>query len=659
MDNKNRIEELVELLNKASYAYYNDMDEIMSNYEWDALYDELVALEEETGYVLSDSPTQNVGSTENIEDGIKEEHEYPALSLAKSKEVSALQKWANGKPIWLSWKLDGLTLVLTYDGGKLTKLMTRGNGVIGTNITYLADYIDSIPKKIADKGHVVLRGEAVISYDDFERLNETIENEDEQYANPRNLVSGTLGLDKTRAEEVRTRGVQFLGFKLVYCEKEIRSWGERMNYVAQLGFKPIEKEYIENPITLPEVIERWTQIVKSGAFNIPVDGLVIAFDDTEYAKTGSVTNHHATNEGMAFKWQDKVAETTLTGIEWSCGATSITPVAMFEPVQLEGTEVKRASLCNISEMKRLGIGANGQTKLGVIKANMIIPKCVKAESHGTTFEIPKTCPVCGAPTKIHTTGSKKITETLHCTNPKCIAKHMKKYMRFVSKSGLNIDGLSIKTVSRFINEKIVSDFTSIFEIEKYKDIIVEMDGFGEKSFKNLVSNLKKAKKEVGFINFIYSLSIPMIGIDAAKKILTAIGSDEFENRLENMIGFEDIDGIGPEKSNSILEWYQDQENKELYASLKNILNVIPLTPTSSDGKFNGMTFVITGNVHLYKNRNELKTFIENNGGKVAGSVSSKTNYLINNDVNSSSSKNKAARSLNIPIISEEDFQSMF
>lgn len=657
MDKMSRMEELIRILNEASAAYYNDRDEIMSNFEWDRLFDELSALESETGIILPESPTQKTGAEEEISSGSREAHEFPALSLKKSKNVSELQKWAGEREIWLSWKLDGLTLVATYDKGSLTKLMTRGNGTTGTNITYLAQYIKGLPMKISEKGHFVVRGEATISYTDFETLNDFIENDDERYANPRNLVSGTMALDKTRAEEVAERKVTFNAFTLVFTEREILSWGERMSLLEELGFTVVERERT-NAEKLPEVIEKWSQKVKSGKMDIPVDGLVITYDDTVYASEGSVTGHHATNSGMAFKWQDTEAQTVLDHIEWSCAASTISPVAVFSPVHLEGTEVKRASLCNISEMKRLGIGANGKTKLSVIKANMIIPKVVAADAQGTSFEIPDTCPVCGAPTEIHY-GSATGAETLHCTNPDCNAKHIKKYTRFVSKSGMDIDGLSAQTLIKFINAGFISDFADIYTIEKYREEITALDGFGEKSFSNLLESVEKSRN-VSPVNFIFALSIPMIGIDAAKRIIKTLGTDGFFARLGNGDGFEDIDGIGGEKSASVIEWYAQKKNRELLSKLLIYINVEKVEASDeTGGKCAGLVFVITGDVHIYKNRDEFKAYVEAQGGKVTGSVSGKTNYLVNNDTESSSSKNQKAKSLGIPVISEEKFIEMF
>lgn len=651
MDVKSRIEELVLKLNEASEAYYNSQDEIMSNYEWDAMYDELISLEAETGYVLPYSPTQNVGYEES--NGEKEQHEFPALSMAKTKQITELQKWAESRPIWLSWKLDGLTLVLTYDGGKLTKILTRGNGTIGTNITFIKNAIKGFPLKIKYKGHMVVRGEATISYTDFERINLTIEDDNDKYANPRNLASGTLGLDD--AEKVKERHVHFNAVTLVSIEDNIISWGDRMDYLEKEGFTVVDRE-ATTADGLPQVIERWTKLVESGDMDIPVDGLVICYDDTEYAKTGSVTGHHATRAGYAFKWQDVSADTELEYIEWSCAASTISPVAVFKPVQLEGTTVTRASLCNISEMERLGIGKN--SVLEIIKANKIIPKCISVKKSEGAFEVPSECPVCHARTEIKINDKSK-TKTLHCTNPDCTAKHVKKFTRFVSKAGMDIDGLSIQTIVKFMNKGFISKFADIYHLNEHMDVIKDMEGFGEKSCENMLKAIEKSRK-VKPVNFIYSLCIPMIGTDAGKKIIGAIGFDSFLERLNKGEEFHDIDGIGPEKSNSIIEWYQNPDNQ---ASLEALLNELTMERTevnaNTNGKCSGLTFVITGDVQHYKNRDEFEAYVEAENGKVTGSVTSKTNYLVNNDTASTSSKNKKAKELGIPIISEGDFIEMF
>lgn len=651
VEKEKRIKELVEVLNKASEAYYNGADEIMSNYEWDALFDELTELENETGIVLPDSPTQNAGFEENL--GEKETHEFPALSLAKTKLVDDLISWASDKAIWLSWKLDGLTLVLTYDDGKLTRILTRGNGTVGTNITFLKDAIADIPTAINYQGHMVVRGEATISYTDFEQINDMIEDDDDKYANPRNLASGTLNLDDPA--EVKRRRVHFNAFTLVHIDDAISSWGAQMDYLDELGFVTVEREATD-ALGVSDVVEKWTKKVENGQMDIPVDGLVICYDDVEYASGGSVTGHHATRAGYAFKWQDEAVDSRLRYIEWSCAVSTISPVAVFEPVQIEGTTVSRASLCNLSEIERLGIGK--ECTLSVIKANKIIPKCIAVKDAVGEVEIPTECPVCGHKTEVRISPRSE-TKTLHCTNPNCTAKNVKKFTRFVSKNGMDMDGLSIQTMLKFINNGYIREFADIFHLPEHFEQISNMEGFGEKSCENMKKAIEKSRN-IHPVNFIYSLCIPMIGIDAAKKFVSTIGFDEFLHRMEAGQGFEDVEGIGIEKSNSVLEWYNDANNKQMLKNLLSEVNVerVEARDTSS-GSCAGITFVITGDVFEFKNRDEFKAYVEEQGGKVTGSVSKKTNYLINNDVESASSKNKKAKQLGVPIISEAEFIDMF
>ena len=651
------IQSLVEQLNAASDAYYNGQEEIMTNYEWDAAFDRLKKLEEETGIILPDSPTQNV-SADNLT-GQKEEHEFPALSLAKTKKVAELAKWAENRPIWLSWKLDGLTLVVTYDNGKLTKVVTRGNGHIGTNITHLSKAIDGILQAIPYKGHLVIRGEAVISYPNFEQFN--MESE-EEYANPRNLASGSLTLKNIN--EVKERHIRWIPFTLVYEEEEIISWGNRMVWLEQQGFKPVDRELIEQPTeaNIQAVIDRWTERVtgkSSSSFPYPVDGLVITYDDTAYAATGSVTGHHATRAGYAFKWQDESAETELDYIEWSCAASTISPVAVFKPVELEGTTVKRASLCNISECERLGIGDKG-TKIAVIKANKIIPKVINVVKRLGVFHIPEVCPVCQSATEV-TESESSGTKTLHCTNTHCPAKQLKKFGRFVSKEGINIDGLSEQTIQKFINLGWVREYADLFHLDNHASELRTMEGFGDKSVSKLLSAIEKAR-DVEAHRLLFALNIPLIGRDVCNRLLSAYQiADLFHTATEATTEevFATIAGIGPEKSTSFVRWMRDKDNYSMLQQLLVELNISQSSSAPTGNSCEGLTFVITGDVHHYKNRNELKAYIENQGGKVTGSVSKSTSFLINNDVESSSGKNKKAKELSIPIISEEDFIARF
>jgi len=648
-----QMKSLVERLNQASDSYYNGKGELMTDYEWDALFDQLKRLEEETGEILPDSPTNRVSEDSIV--GKKEEHEFAALSLAKTKQVSDLVKWAEDRPIWISWKLDGLTLVVTYDGGKLTKIVTRGNGHIGTNITHLAPAISGIPGTISEKGHLVVRGEAVISYADFEQF--IIESEGD-YANPRNLASGSLTLKDI--EEVKQRHIQWIPFTLVYTERELTSWGERMQMLKDLGMNPVERERIDHPTTenIQLEIDKFTEKVTSKKNPFPVDGLVICYDDTAYAATGSVTGHHATRAGFAFKWQDEHAETELDHIEWSCAASTITPVAVFKPVELEGTTVQRASLCNVSECERLGIGDKG-TRLQVIKANKIIPKVINITEVVGSFVIPNECPVCHAPAVVRE--SESGTKTLHCTNAACPAKQLKKFARFVSKEGINIDGISEQTVWKFINHGFIREYADFYKLKNYAFEISCFEGFGKKSVSNLLESVEKSRHTDGR-HLLYALNIPLCGGDVAKKLLSRYKVKELiETARLSMFDdeFASIDGIGPEKSAKFIAWFKDDVHFQHVQHLLSELIIEEQEPVETGNKCQGLTFVVTGDVHHYKNRNELKAYIESQGGKVTGSVSKSTNFLINNDAASQSSKNKKAHELNIPIITEDEFIEKF
>ena len=662
---------LVDKLNKASDAYYNGRSEAMTDYEWDALFDELKRLEQETGEILPDSPTNKV--SEDHITGKKEEHEFAALSLAKTKKPEDLVKWAEGRPIWLSWKLDGLTLVVTYDGGHLTKVVTRGNGHTGTNITHLAKAVKGIPPTIKDKGHLVIRGEAVISYEDFERFNME---SDEEYANPRNLASGSLSLKDPAV--VTQRHINWIPFTLVYTDNDINSWGARMNYLKETGLGCVEHELISNPTlaNIDNVISQWTQRVTDHKNPYPVDGLVIVYDDTTYASTGSVTGHHATRAGFAFKWQDESAHTELVNIEWSCAVSTISPVAIFTPVELEGTTVKRASLCNISECERLGIGDKG-TKIEVIKANKIIPKVIRVDKTIGNFVVPHHCPVCNAPAKVDISAASG-TKTLHCTNPTCPAKQLKKFARFVSKEGVNIDGISEQTLAKFINLGWIKEYADIFKLTEHVQQISKLEGFGDKSATNIIRSVEKAR-DVEARKLLYALSIPLCGQDVCTRLLSAYSFNDLTNiargsenhavtlpdsqnnlftpSAENILAT--IPGIGPEKAGSFVKWFKNKDNQEIFDHLLPQLRIKETSIAATGNRCEGLTFVVTGDVFQFKNRNELKAYIESEGGKVTGSVSKSTSFLINNDVTSTSGKNQKAAQLGIPVISEEEFINRF
>ena len=669
-DRIQRMRQLVSELNEASDAYYNGLAERMTDHEWDARFDELRQLELETGTTLPDSPTQKV--SEDSIAGQKEAHEFAALSLAKTKQAGELVKWAEGRPVWISWKLDGLTLVVTYGGGRLQKVVTRGNGHIGTNITHLATAITGIPQTIPSTGHTVIRGEAVISYEDFDRF---LMESGEDYANPRNLASGSLTLKDV--DEVRQRHIRWIPFTLVYTEEPIPSWGDRMAWLDVQGFQTVERQLIPTPTieTVEAGLADFTEKVTSRQNPFPVDGLVVCYDDTAYAQTGSVTGHHATRAGLAFKWQDESAETRLKEIEWSCAASTISPVAIFDPVELEGTTVKRASLCNISECERLGIGGPG-TALSVIKANKIIPKVIAVTQCVGTFAVPDRCPVCHAPAVV-TVSEASGTKTLHCTNADCPAKQLRKFTRFVSKEGMNIDGISEQTLAKFINLGWVGEYADIYELRSHIRELAQMEGFGEKSASNIVRSIDKSRN-VEAHRLLYALNIPLCGLDVCKRLLsahpleelvtmaTAEGDGAASGQLDLFAAptapedvFAHIDGIGPEKSAQFVRWFRTPQNLARYRRLVEKLDVTTPDVTPSGSLCQDLTFVITGDVHHYKNRAELKAYIESQGGKVASAVSGSTSFLINNDVTSTSGKNKKAQQLGIPIISEDEFVATY
>ena len=661
MDEKlEQMRAMVAQLNRAADAYYNGLGELMTDHEWDALFDRLKAMESETGIVLPDSPTNRV-SADNLA-GQKEAHEFAALSLAKTKSVAEVSKWAEGRPIWLSWKLDGLTLVVTYDKGKLSKVVTRGDGHVGTNITHLAAGIIGVPPEINYSGHLVIRGEAVISYADFEAF---LAESNEEFANPRNLASGSLSLKDTgetkAVDELRRRRLRWMPFTLVHADTTFSSWGDQMDWLAAIGFDCVEHERVDAPTetNLQAVIDRWTKRVTDKICPYPVDGLVVAYDDVAYARTGSVTGHHATRAGLAFKWQDETAATNLELIEWSCAVASISPIAVFSPVVLEGTTVKRALLCNISECERLGIGGSG-TKLSVIKANKIIPKVVSVTQKAGELKIPDVCPVCGYPASVRETVSG--TRTLLCTNARCPARELRKFMRFVSKDGMDIDGLAGQTLARFVDKGWIKTVADIYRLGEHKNDIALMDGFLEQSAENITASVEAARKREA-TRFLVALSIPLCGGDVAKRLLRSVSSvqelfDKAANaQAENI--FADIDGLGDVRSAAFVQWCKVPANQVLVEDLLGQVTLTMPVAAPTGGACAGLTFVITGDVHHWPNRAALKAYIEGAGGKVAGSVSKATSFLINNDVTSTSGKNKKAQELGIPVISEDDFRERF
>lgn len=642
-----KMKELGEKLREASRAYYQEDREIMSNVEYDALYDTLSALEKETGIVLADSPTVNVGY-EAVEQLPKEEHERPMLSLDKTKEREALREFIGEHPTLLSWKLDGLTIVLTYENGELIKAVTRGNGIVGEVITNNARVFKNIPLKISFKGRLVLRGEAIITYSDFEKINETIGDADAKYKNPRNLCSGSVR--QLNNEITAKRNVRFYAFSLVSAEGvDFRNSKEvQFRWLNEQGFEVVEYRKVTAE-TLDEAMDYFAEAVTTNDF--PSDGLVALYDDIAYGESLGTTAKFPRN-AMAFKWADEMRDTRLLEIEWSPSRTGlINPVAIFEPVELEGTTVSRASVHNISIMKELKLGI-GDT-IRVYKANMIIPQIAENLTGSGNAPIPHTCPACGQETVVK---KENDVECLFCVNPGCPAKKIKSFGLFTSRDAMNIDGLSEATLEKFIARGFIHDFGDIFEISRYKDEIVEMEGFGQKSYDNLMESLERAK-ETTLPRVIYSLGIANIGLANAKVICRHFDNDLDRIRHASLEEVSDIDTIGPVIAGNLVAYFRDEDNNRRLDHLMNFLHIQEDSP-KQEQIFEGMNFVITGSLVHFENRSEAKELIESLGGKVTGSVTKKTNYLINNDIQSNSSKNKKARELGIPILSEEDFRKL-
>ncbi len=644
IEKKKRQKELTEKLNAASRAYYQEAREILSNYEYDALYDELAALEKETGTVLAGSPTAHVGY-EVLSELPKERHESPMLSLDKTKDRDALAAWIGEHRTLLSWKLDGLTIVLTYRNGGLFKAVTRGNGEVGEVITNNARVFKNVPLRIPFQGELVLRGEAVIGYHEFERINEEIPEADAKYKNPRNLCSGSVR--QLNNEITAKRNVHFFAFALVRAEGMDfeNSREKQFLWLKEQGFDVVEYTVVTGA-TLSENMDWFAEHIEKNEY--PSDGLVALYDDIAYGEALGRTAKFPRNS-MAFKWADEIRETTLKEIEWSPSRTGlINPVAIFEPVELEGTTVSRASVHNISIMRGLELGV-GDT-IEVYKANMIIPQIAENKTRSGVRDIPEVCPVCGGVTEIRKTND---VESLYCTNPECQAKKIKSFTLFVSRDALNIEGLSEASLEKFIGRGFIHEFADIFKLSAHKAEIVEMEGFGEKSYENLMTGIERARTTT-LARVIYSLGIPNIGLSGAKLICR-----QFEDEVEQVLAADEealaaIDGIGAVIAGSFAEYFRDAEKRERFERLLSRLTLVK-EEVSGEQDLKGKVFVVTGSLTHFANRNELKDQIEKRGGKVTGSVTGKTDYLINNDTTSSSSKNKKAKELGIPIISEEDF----
>ena len=642
---KERMQELIKILNEASKAYYAEDREIMSNFEYDRLYEELEGLEKETGIVLSGSPTVSVGY-ESVEELPKERHESPMLSLGKTKSREELKDWLQGKEAILSWKLDGLTVVLTYRNGELFKAVTRGNGEIGEVITGNARTFKNIPLNIAFKGELVLRGEAVITYSDFEKINEEIPEAEAKYKNPRNLCSGSVR--QLNNEITAKRNVRFYAFTLVSAEDVDfhNSREEQFRFLEKQGFEVVERKMV-TPDTILSAISEFEN--KIPAYDVPSDGLVLTYEDIAYGKSLGRTAKFP-RDAIAFKWADEIRETTLTEVEWSASRTGlINPVAIFTPVELEGTTVSRASVHNVSIVKELKLGIGD--RITVYKANMIIPQIAENLTQGGNLPIPATCPVCGGETKIQNMND---TETLYCTNPECAAKKIKSFTLFVSRDALNMEGLSEATLEKFISMGFIHEYADLFHLTEHRDAIVDMEGFGEKSYANLVDSIEKARNTT-LPRLIYGLGIANIGLVNAKMLCRHFDYDLDALQSAKEEELSDIEGVGDVIAGAFVSYMNNPANKEKIDHLLPELHLEKPESSTENQNLAGLSFVVTGTLNSFENRNALKEEIEKRGGKVTGSVTSKTECLINNDVTSSSSKNKKAKELNVPILSEEDF----
>lgn len=647
MDKTARIKELVNILNEASKAYYQEDREIMSNFEYDALYDELIALEEETGLVFSNSPTVKVGY-EILSELPKEKHATPMLSLDKTKSVDDLKEWLKDKEGVLSWKMDGLTVVLTYDEGVLVKAVTRGNGEIGEVITNNAKVFANIPKKIPFKQELIIRGEAVIKYSDFEKINATISDVDAKYKNPRNLCSGSVR--QLNNEITAKRNVHFFAFNMLDSGDALvdATVNSKFNFLESLGFEVVEHKTV-SANNIADIVKYFADNITTNDF--PSDGLVLSFDDIAYGKSLGRTAKFP-RDSIAFKWADEEAETILREVEWSPSRTGlINPVAIFDSVSLEGTSVSRASIHNVSIVKQLKLGIGDTIK--VYKANMIIPQISENLTMSGNLSLPDCCPACGGKTVIK---SENDVETLYCPNEDCPAKAIKLFTHFVSRNAMNIDGMSEATLEKFIDKGFISELYDLYHLEQYREEIVEMEGFGAKSYDNIIDSVN-ASRDTDLTRVLYGLGILNVGHATAKLIVK-----HFKDDIEAIISakaenFAEIDGIGGVIAQGIEDYFANESNIKALRELLKELNII-IEENNMEQDLEGLTFVITGSLEHFSNRDELKKLIEDRGGKVAGSVSAKTSYLINNDVTSGSSKNKKAKSLNVPIISEQDFLNL-
>lgn len=645
-----RMKELINILNNASRSYYQKNESLMTDFEYDKLYDELVKLEKDTGIILANSPTQNVGYTV-LSNLTKVKHDEKILSLDKTKEPEKLKSWLENQDGILSWKLDGLTIVLKYNNGELVQAITRGNGEVGEDITHNAKVFKNVPLKISYKDELVVRGEGIISYSDFEKINEELD-ENESYKNPRNLCSGTVR--QLNSEITSKRNVMFYAFTVFkafgvdFDDKK----SNQLLWLKTLGFDVVYNKIVNSDNIIDSVYEFENKIPEN---DFASDGLVLTYNSISYSSSLGTTAKFP-KDSIAFKWKDETAETILREIEWNTSRTGlINPIAVFDAVELEGTTVNRASVHNVSILEDLKLGIGDTIK--VYKANMIIPQIAENITKSGNCEIPKNCPVCNGETEIRSIRDGK---ALYCTNPNCSAQRIRSLSHFVSRDAMNIEGLSEETIKKFVEKGFISDYTDIYSLHKYADDIKNMEGFGEKSYNNLIESIEKSKN-TELPNFIYALGINHVGLSNAKLLCKNINYDInklFEVSQDELIN---IDGFGDIIAHSIVSYFADNKNRELLNKILKIVsfNTVEISEENENSNINGKTFVITGDLNNFTNRKELQNKIESLGGKVTGSVTKKTNYLINNDILSESSKNKKAKELGIPIITEEDFIKEF
>jgi DNA ligase (NAD+) len=653
MDKNQRMQELIEKLNEASKAYYGSGKEIMSNFEWDRLYDELVQLEGETGIVMANSPTVNVGELNAVLSGFeKVRHEISVKSLDKTKDVDTLAAFIGGCPGIMSWKLDGLTIVLTYDNGELVKAVTRGKNGIGELITANARHFAGVPSVIPYKGRLNVRGEALISYADFEKVNASLPEGEEPYKNPRNLAAGSVR--QLDSAEVKNRKVQLIVFASDHMED---THAKEFMWLQNMGFNVVSHIVVKDGSQVPVSVETFRSFMSDNP--VPTDGLVLQFNETEYGRSLGETDKFP-RDAIAFKWQDEEKETVVKEIFWSPARTGqITPVAVFEPVELEGTTVERASVHNVGILEQLSI-TPGDT-ITVYKANMIIPQVSGNNTMLGKAVIPETCPACGGRTEIRI--GRDGSRQLYCTNQECSAKHVGRFVHAVKQDALNIVGMSEKTLEDLIDNGYLHTLADLFRLKEHAYPISQMEGYGRKSVDNML-NAVEAARHTDLQRLIYACGINLVGRTASRAICAYFGYDVVKTLNASFDELKSIEGIGDEIAGSYVEWFQNPANQEMFEDLLSEADLIvpqaPAVKEVAEGKpgIRGRVIVITGDVYQFDNRSAFKAWVEAHGGKVTGSVSRNTDYLVTNTPNSGTTKNKKAQELGVEIITEQQIIDM-